>query len=399
MSKKIVFLSYTPPLKVKGSGLSVLLYNIISAIDKFNVGVITFCGDAYVESEEIKKDNESLKLGTIVCDTWFSPLYKIKGARFFKSILFTIAFIVNLLRIGKKINQNDTVVIEVIGASAKPLWKYLLLKALFKKARYGLYIVDDLELINLKYNNRLENYLIKKHLAKAVKKSDFLITISYGLRDLYKNKYNKQSLVLPPHYAQVKPLAKKGVGKEFTFLFTGGLNFLYNESLLKFASVIDEINSKGTLLPKLKLQVQTYSPVSAFNELFLNSSNVVYSTVINRDELLNTYNNCNCFIVPYSFSLDDKQIVETSFPQKVAEIIQYGKPILCFGPNYSSVVQFFKNNGLSYICDKPDRERIIEVVQSIINDYQNFDESSYLRAYDSFLSKNMVNDVFQSITK
>ncbi len=395
MKNRIIFLSHTPPLKIKGSGLSVLLYNIIFSLQNFNKEIITYCGEVKVGEKEIKKDNSALKV--LICDAWFSKLYQIKGSRFFRGLLMGISFIISLPRIGKQINKENTLVTVVIGTSAKPLLEFLILKYIFRKVKYGLYIVDDLELINSKLNNKYESFLTKKLLPASIKKSDYLITISYGLSNTYLTKYGKSSYVLLPHFSARNCLVRTSIDKSFTFLFTGGLNFLYNESLLQLASVIDGINRTNKYTFVLKLKIQTYSPEAEFKKLGFTSSHVIYSTVDNRNELLNIYNNCQCFVVPYSFNLEDKQIVESSFPQKVAEIIQYGKPILVFGPDYSSVVQFFNNSDLNYVCNSLTDNMLQNTIFKIVEDYDTFNELSYLNAYNKFLSAAMINSLFERI--
>lgn len=395
MKNKIIFLSHTPPLKTKGSGLSVLLYHIIFSLQNFNKEIITYCGEVKVANKEIKKDNNALKV--LVCDAWFSKFYQIKGSRFFRDFLMRLSFIISLPRIGKQINNANTLVTVVIGTSAKPLLDFLILNFFFKKAKYGLYIVDDLELINSKLNNKFESFLTKKLLPASIKKSDYLITISNGLKSTYLTKYGKSSYVLLPHFSACTSLIRTRIDKTFTFLFTGGLNFLYNKSLLQIASIIDEINKTNRFVFILKLKVQTYSPELEFKKLDFKSLNVIYSTVTNRNELLCIYNECQCFVVPYSFDLEDKQIVESSFPQKVAEIIQYGKPSLVFGPDYSSVVQFFNNNNLNYVCSTLTKNKLRDTIYKIIEDYNTFNELPYLKAYDKFLSTTMINNLFERI--
>jgi hypothetical protein len=395
MKKQVVFLTHSPPLQNKGSGLSVLLYSILSALPDFERTIITFCGEAKVDPAEIRKDNADAKV--IICDSLFNKLYRYKVARLYRSFLIGISFIFSLGKIGRRINKPDTLVITAIGASAIPLWKFLLLKALFKKAKHGLYIVDDLHLINQKLNNRSELLLIKLFLERSIRRCDRLLVISNGLQENYKKLFNVDSLLLLPHFAKRDALPANLPGEKFTFLFSGGLSFLYNAPLYKFAEVLDSINKEGACKYKLELKIQTYTPKPEFDRLGFNNLPASYSTVNNRSELINIYTNSNCFIVPYTFEAGDRAIVETSFPQKVAELIQYNRPILLFSPAYSSVAIFFKNNQLSYLCSNENTTELKQAILSVVDEYYSFNSKNYIKAYDEYLSAESVNSTFNNL--
>lgn len=392
-NNKLIFFSENPALKNKGSGISVLLYNILLATKEKNPQLITFCHGHNIKEEEIKNDNSGIDVH--VCDKKLTAFYKIKGI---KKLIIPLSFILNIRKIGQIINKPDNMVICLVGASSGPLWKFLTLKFLFGKAKHGLYIVDDLQLINRKLHQKIEVALIKKLLPKAIKSTDFLITISSGLQETYLTQYNKKSYILLPHFTKREPLPKYKPENSFTFLFTGGLSFLYNKPLLELSFMLNEINLSGKCDKDLKLQVQTYTSINEYNSLNFNPSTTFYSTVSNRDELMGIYNNCQCFIIPYSFDKEDVQIVKTSFPQKVAEIIQYQKPILIYGPAYSSVTQFFSQNLLNYICDVNDKQHLIDTILKIVNDSHSFTGEKYSEAYNEFLSVGMVNNLFNKIS-
>lgn len=395
MKKHIIFLSDTPPLRYKGSGISVLLYNILLALKPTTtLGLITFCEVENLTPSEIEDDNKGINV--IVCDSGFSKLYKLVQYGILKSMLQAIGFMLSLPRILATSRGADSMYITVIGSSAKPLWKFLVLKLLDRKAKHGLYIVDDLEVINRTLRRKLEIYFIKLFLKPSILGSDFLICISEGLRMKYKVKYNRDSFILYPHFKKVKMLSKRtGSTKAFSFLFSGGLNFLYNESLILISSVIDEINSTTDSDMQVKLIVQTYSSKKCFDELKLSSS-VLYSTCESRQEILKVYEECDCFLIPYSFSNELEPMVTTSFPQKLAELIQYGRRIAVFGPSHSSITEFFIQNQLSHVIDTTNRDVVKKELLNIVHAYKS-DTSNYTAAYEKFLSAEAVVSTFEKV--
>ncbi len=159
-----------------------------------------------------------------------------------------------------------------------------------------------------------------------------------------------------------------------------------------FASAIEQLNSEANSEIVFKLIVQTYSSYTDFESLNFDERFVSYSTTSNREEILNVYKNGDCFLIPYSFAVEDKGLVTTSFPQKVAEIIQYGKKVLVFAPEYSSVAKFFVQNKLSHVCKSTKIDELqtsIRVVSS-----QNIDDCDYTNAYEAYLSSNAIRSAF-----
>ncbi|WP_460740811.1 glycosyltransferase family protein [Mucilaginibacter myungsuensis] len=359
--------------------------------------MITFCREVEVEPAEIESDNFDIDVH--ICDKSFFTSYKRLKFGVFKKLFQFIAFIWSIPGILKRYDSDQNTFLTVVGASIKPVCKAWILMKLAPRSKHCLYIVDDLELINKKYDNKFELYLIRLFLERSIRQADVLITISEGLKKLYKNKYDKDSTVLAPHFNKVPPLADKDEKKEreFVFLFTGGLNILYNGSLKFFASVIDDLNKKSTHDVIFKLVVQTYSSLADFRSLNFNEDYVSYSTSDNRDRLLDVYKQCDCFLIPYSFEEADHGLITTSFPQKIAEIIQYGRTILTLGPAYSSVNNFFVLNDLNYRCEEPSLDRLVEAITDILVDGRKFD--SYYSAYNKYLSKESVIRIFNDIIK
>jgi len=398
MYRNFTFVSDDSPLKSKGSGISVLLYNILlSQKDHHQINVLTFCRDSKASTEEIISDNRGIKLH--ICDRKFQKTYRLVRLGILKKIVEFISFLLYVPAFKKTIDRKDNIYVTVVGASVRPVCKAWFLQKMDRTSKHCLYIVDDLELINQKQANKIELFLIRLFLKSTIQNCDLLINISEGLKDLYLKNYAKDSLVLPPHFVKRDPLPQKidQDKNQYTFLYTGGLNLLYNDSLKYFADVIDELNAAVDRDIHYHLRIQTYSSLADFQQLNFNSASVSYSTTDNRDDLLKIYQQCDCFLVPYSFAAEDYGMVITSFPQKVAEIIQYGRKILIFGPQYSSVNKFFSAQGIGFICNEQSKDMLKETIRkSMMSDLE---VDSYVHAYEKFLSAAAVGKVFKEIIK
>ena len=392
-SRDIIFLSEDPPLKSKGSGISVLLFNMLSALEGRNVVIVTSVNSAFaVSAAEIRDDNSGFK--TIVYDEIASRFFRKNKISVFKSLVSSFCFLLSLRKIRTQVNKSD-LVLSMVGVSSKPLWKFLLVTLFNSKTKCGLYIVDDLELINKKLKRTFELIIIKLLLPLCLKRADYIITISEGLRENYIARHKKDSFILLPTFSKRPTLPEKKIDKQkFTLLFTGGLSFLYNSTLLKLAGIIEKHNK--LLNEQFELIIQTYSSYTSFEELGFNEEYVKYSRVESRDDLKDIYTNCDCFFVPYSFNEEDRDIVASSFPQKLAEIIQYGKPLLVVGPSYSSIVSFFKKNNLKYVVDENELGDLEQVLLHLKNSRPEGKEK-HLFAYERFFSKTAVEQQFQTL--
>ena len=396
MIKNIIFLSNDPPLKSKGSGISVLLYNISQAIrTKYNVQTLTFCKDSAASVEDIKGDNKYQNIDII--DRKIANIYSILKYGKLKTIMQFCIYLCQLPRLVKKIDHSDNLIITFVGASIIPVIHAWFLMSFAHKPKHALYVVDDLELINKIQNNKIELFLIKIFLGRAIKKADVFINISNGLRNLYLKQFGKDSYVLLPHFGKKQILENNTEKNKFIFLFTGGLNLLYNESLILFSNALENLNERERNGVEYNLVIQTYSSKKEFDDLNFNSKYVFYNTTNDRSQLFKVYEKADCFLVPYSFSTRDRGMVETSFPQKTAEIIQYGKKILIFGPKYSSVSEFFSQNNLPFVCNENSLSDLLEVIRKISN--SNYDVFDYTNTYEKYLSVQAVLKLFDKVVQ
>ncbi|WP_162426909.1 glycosyltransferase family protein [Pontibacter pudoricolor] len=392
-TSSIIFFSEDPPLKKKGHGLSVLLYNMLSGLKKYRPTVVTFTPSTTITRSDIVDDAH---WEVLLCD---NKLHKATKIRFFTSAMFPVRLLNFLLYLPAIIKlarqQPASPVLVSVGASAKPLVFAALLKKFIPNPVW-LYIVDDFEKINELSTNKLERYLTSKFTQPVLKSADRVIVISEGLRQVYKQRHIITADVLLPCFAAIDAnLQKIPTGSNvFTFVYTGGLNLLYNDTLKLFADKLQELNSYGSR--QYKLIIQTYSSREQFDSLQFDKSVVVYSTSAERSSSLPSYREADCFLVPYTFEAVKQDLVQTSFPQKVAELIQLKRPILFLGPSYSSVIRFFREQQVPYVVDEQNLSSLPEIIEQLATSetHQALQEN-YSRIYrDHFSEVNVKRVLF-----
>lgn len=362
----MIFFCDNPPLKEKGFGLSVLTYNQLLGLGGTVKHVLTFRGQNGVIKADIVAD---ATWPTFLCDDalggWAER--KLKGK--IRYGVEATAFLISLPRILAILRCHpESPVFAPIGASASLLWRVLLLRILAKNALW-LYFVDDIELINKRMNRRFENLCARLMLPASLRKADRIFVISEGLGNVYAKRHGvKAGLILPCFKTVAHPPRKSPPGeRNVTFVFSGGLSFLYNDTLLAFQKSLLALNNAhpGS---RFRLIIQTYSPKSQFTTLGFDESVTEYRTAEKRGDFA-SYREADCFLVPYSFDPEMKIMVTTSFPQKVAELLQMSRPILFFGPAYSSVVGFFKKADVPLVVDTPDPNVLEETILSLVEPF------------------------------
>jgi hypothetical protein len=359
----MIFFCDNPPLKEKGFGLSVLTYNQLLGLGPAVKHVLTFRSTNGVSAKDILAD---AKWPTLLCEgpLGFLSEKRLKGK--VRALVEGLGFMLSLPRIVAIARRDPgSPVFVPVGASASPLWRVRLLQALLPNP-FHLYFVDDIEQINSRLVRKGEMFWARHMLPAVIRKAQRVLAISEGLGLAYRERHDVRADILLPCFQQVSapPRADTAGAKPFTFVFSGGLSFLYNDTLLLFQEALRAFNHAHPDTP-CRLLLQTYSGRKQFQELGFEDGLVEYRTSEKRGDFA-SYREADCFLVPYSFDPTMKIMVSTSFPQKVAELLQLGRPILFFGPSYSSVIGFFKAAGMPHVVDAAEAARLQAGIMELI---------------------------------
>jgi glycosyltransferase involved in cell wall biosynthesis len=73
-----------------------------------------------------------------------------------------------------------------------------------------------------------------------------------------------------------------------------------------------------------------------------------------RHELNEWLRSADAFLVPMVFDQDVRRRMETSFPSKLPEFAQLGKPIVIWGPKYCSAVEWARQGNRSLCVTDPN---------------------------------------------
>jgi len=85
-----------------------------------------------------------------------------------------------------------------------------------------------------------------------------------------------------------------------------------------------------------------------------------------QSELPQVLSSADILFLPYSFLESSRGAVETAFPSKIADYLAAGKPILVFGPRYSSLVRYASEQGFAEIVDEFSPAALASSIQKIV---------------------------------
>ena len=365
-------------MKSKGHGLSVLLYNLFSGSEFPVREWFSFIPAAGITREDI---SWSKSKQVVLLDPGIRFLHRYSRiSRMWNHFLFFL-YLPKMLR---SFGQDTTQPIFIpIGASSGILYRIWLIQ-FFVKNPVWLYPVDDLHEIAVRQNKAVSLWMCNIFLKKIAGTATRIFAISNGLGNVFSKLSGKSVEIILPCFQRSERIDSGGFQKlkdPYTFIFTGGLSFLYNDSLLQFTEYL-KLYAKESKRA-FHVIVQTYSHRFQFDAIGFDLALVEYRTSESRDELYKTYRQADAFLVPYSFDQLYKGVTTTSFPQKVAQLIQLGKPLVVFGPDYGSVVQFFEERSLDFVINENTYAAFVHTMNKLMDDssLENF-HIRYSNVYD-----------------
>jgi glycosyltransferase involved in cell wall biosynthesis len=88
---------------------------------------------------------------------------------------------------------------------------------------------------------------------------------------------------------------------------------------------------------------------------------------LSQAELPRALQHADVLFLPFSFEETEKPWVSQSFPSKTADYVAAGRPILVFGPPYSSIVRYASQTGCAEIVQTPDPDALAGAIARIAN--------------------------------
>jgi glycosyltransferase involved in cell wall biosynthesis len=87
---------------------------------------------------------------------------------------------------------------------------------------------------------------------------------------------------------------------------------------------------------------------------------------VSQQELQGVLQSADILFLPFSFSERARYAVESAFPSKTADYLAAGKPILVFGPPYSSLVHYGAQEGFAEIVTEFSADALARGIHNLV---------------------------------
>jgi glycosyltransferase involved in cell wall biosynthesis len=176
----------------------------------------------------------------------------------------------------------------------------------------------------------------------------------------------RQALGTHPNAQILYPISNPSVKAEvsatlvkqdsFTVIYAGTLSGIYGPMMQDLCALVQ--NS-----PELSLKL--FGPPLDWPEVLVEK---VKSAQIYRGfipNLMQELRNANALLVAMSFNPRDQMRMQTSFPSKIVDYCQFGKPIIIWGPDYSSAVHWGRKYQSALVVTSPLAQDLVKGIQEL----------------------------------
>lgn len=142
----------------------------------------------------------------------------------------------------------------------------------------------------------------------------------------------------------------------FTVIYAGTLSGIYGPMMQDLCALVQGY-------PELRLQL--FGPPLDWPELLVQKVKAaqIYRGFI--PNLMEELRNANALLVAMSFNPRDQMRMQTSFPSKIVEYCQFGKPIIIWGPDYSSAVHWGCKYESALVVTSPSAQDLVKSIQEL----------------------------------
>lgn len=137
---------------------------------------------------------------------------------------------------------------------------------------------------------------------------------------------------------------------------------IYSGNLFEYGPMLQNIMQEFAAIPELKIEVRGANP--NWSAEFRQKSQVAgqWLDFAPRAELEDWLDSADAFLVPMVFDDSMRCRMITSFPSKLTEFSQFGKPLIIWGPSHCSAVRWASTENKALIVTQNDCQQLAQAV-------------------------------------
>ena len=208
--------------------------------------------------------------------------------------------------------------------------------------------------------------LLDKHFLSLAKSCNLGICVCEGMKRALGGGANLEVLLpipaeMGPHTLSVSNTTRSG---KFKILYFGNLD-LYGSMIL---GALREFKDH----PTIQLQVRGSNPNWPDDAKREMRDAGLWLDFAPRSELDDWLQSADAFLIPMVFKEKYRRRMETSFPSKLIEFAQFGKPLVVWGPEYCSAVQWGRQHNRAFCITQIEAFILREHMESILGSRKIF---------------------------
>jgi glycosyltransferase involved in cell wall biosynthesis len=194
---------------------------------------------------------------------------------------------------------------------------------------------------------------------RLYQQSQLVFCVSEDMRRALGTHPNAQVLFpIPTQSVSEKPLARLTREEAFRVIYAGSLSDIYGSMLQSLCTSFQRIPS---------IQLKLFGPQPDWPDLLVQQlkADGIYGGFISRESLVHELGKANALLVALSFNQPDQMRMQTSFPSKLIEYCQFGKPIIIWGPEYCSAVRWGRKHQSALVVISPLAQDLVKAIQEL----------------------------------
>lgn len=345
MNPKIILISSVLPSPTSAG--EVVLYRHLSQLDNYEV-----C---------IPESNSSNSRKGVV-SSFYKRLQKTRLHPFLKDLeLFLNGYRWEVLLAGDEVPKKDAIVLTV--AHGDGCWA-----ALRFAQKYTLPLVTifhdwwpDCPTVHRPFRQILED-----RFQRLYRESTVALCVSQSMKDHLGKHPNSVVLYPIPASVQKDKLGSTPGSQQPT----GVMRVAYCGGLYDYGPMLADLLNATKDHPHIELQVRGKRPNWPAEFKSEMRDRGLWLDFAPREELEGWLHSMDVLLVAMSFSPLMKRRMKTSFSSKLLDYVQFGKPILVWGPDYCSAVAWAKENDKALYVTDENPKAVLESLHSLRQSYE-----------------------------
>ncbi|AOY83934.2 glycosyltransferase [Moorena producens JHB] len=228
--------------------------------------------------------------------------------------------------------------------------------------KYGLPLVTifhdwwpDLPIVHAPFRQ-----LIARRFQQLHDSSDLVLCVSEGIQKALGSHPNSKILYPIPASLPSEPRSNNSIADK-----SRPLRVVYSGNLYEYGPMLGELLQGVKDHPSLQVQVRGKNPNWSADVQKEMRERGLWLDFAPRAELNEWLSSADACLVTMSFNPAMRRRMETSFPSKLLEYVQFGKPIVIWGPEYCAAVRWAKEGNKAICVTDKSTNAVISALEQL----------------------------------